>query len=89
MTILDTIVARKWDEIAQRKAAVSEVDLKNMPSFHRPVNSARAAILAQGSTGVIAEFKRKSPSKVSSMDRADVAETTRGYVLPGPLCCRC
>ncbi len=83
MTILDTIVARKWDEIAQRKAAVSEIDLQNMPLFNRPVNSARSAILAPGSTGVIAEFKRKSPSKGIINDRVDVAETTRGYVAAG------
>ena len=83
MTILDTIVARKWDEIAERKAVVSEVDLRNMPLFNRSVNSARAAILAQGSTGVISEFKRKSPSKGIINDRANVTETTRGYVAAG------
>ncbi len=83
MTILDTIVARKWDEIAERKAAVSEVDLQNMPLFNRSVNSARAAILAADSSGVIAEFKRKSPSKGIINDRVDVAETTRGYVAAG------
>ena len=83
MTILDTIVARKWEEIAERKATVSDNDLRNMPLFDRSVNSARAAILAVGSTGVISEFKRKSPSKGIINDRVDVAATTRGYVAAG------
>ncbi|MEZ0487852.1 indole-3-glycerol phosphate synthase TrpC [Fibrella aquatica] len=83
MTILDTIVTRKWEEVAERKAAVSEDDLRKMPLFGRTVNSARAAILAPDSTGVISEFKRKSPSKGVINDRVDVAETTRGYVAAG------
>ncbi|MBO0950191.1 indole-3-glycerol phosphate synthase TrpC [Fibrella forsythiae] len=83
MTILDTIVARKRDEIAARKAAISANDLRNMPLFDRSVNSARASILATDSTGIISEFKRKSPSKGIINDQVDVAETTRGYVAAG------
>ncbi|ARK10224.1 indole-3-glycerol phosphate synthase TrpC [Fibrella sp. ES10-3-2-2] len=83
MTILDTIVARKWEEIAERKAAVSDSELRAMPLFGRSVNSARASILAARSTGIISEFKRKSPSKGIINDRVDVAETTRGYVAAG------
>jgi indole-3-glycerol phosphate synthase len=83
MTILDTIVARKQDEIAERKATVPEDELRAMPPFQHSVNSARASILAPGSTGVISEFKRKSPSKGVINDRIDVAETTRGYVAAG------
>ncbi|MEZ0543070.1 indole-3-glycerol phosphate synthase TrpC [Fibrella arboris] len=83
MTILDTIVARKRDEVAERKATVSEAHLRNMPLFNRSVNSARAALIAAGSTGIISEFKRKSPSKGIINDRVDVAETTRGYVAAG------
>lgn len=83
MTILDTIIARKRDEIAERKAAVSEDDLRNSPLFNRPVNSARTAILDPDSTGIISEFKRKSPSKGIINDQAGVAETTLGYVTAG------
>lgn len=83
MTILDTIVARKWEEVAERKAAVSEDELRAMPLFNRSVNSARSSILAPGSTGIISEFKRKSPSKGMINDWADVAGTTRGYVAAG------
>ena len=82
-TILDNIIARKWEEIAHRKATVSEDELRAMPLFGRAVNSARAALQAPDSTGIIAEFKRKSPSKGIINDRVSVAETTVGYVAAG------
>jgi indole-3-glycerol phosphate synthase len=83
MTILDEIVARKRLEVAARKATVSIADLEASPLFGRRVNSARTALLAPDSTGVIAEFKRRSPSKGIINDRADVAQTTAGYVRAG------
>ncbi|MEZ0608805.1 indole-3-glycerol phosphate synthase TrpC [Fibrella sp. WM1] len=83
MTILDTIIARKRDEVAHCKATVSEADLRNAPLFGRTVNSARAALLAPGSSGVIAEYKRKSPSKGIINDRHSVTDTTAGYVAAG------
>lgn len=83
MTILDTIVARKREEVAERKATVSEADLRTMPLFGRMVNSARAALTAPGTSGVIAEFKRKSPSKGIINDQIRVGETTTGYVEAG------
>ena len=82
-TILDKIIARKWEEIAHRKATVSQDELRAMPLFGRAVNSARAALQAPDSTGIIAEFKRKSPSKGIINDRVGVAETTAGYVAAG------
>ena len=83
MTILDTIVARKREEVAERKATVSEAALRAMLLFGRTVNSARAALTAPRTSGVIAEFKRKSPSKGVINDQVRVAETTAGYVAAG------
>lgn len=83
MTILDTIIARKRDEVAHRKATVSEAELRHAPLFGRTVNSAKAALLAPGSSGVIAEYKRKSPSKGIINDQHTVTETTAGYVAAG------
>ena len=83
MTILDEIVAQKRIEVAQRKAATPIATLEQMPNFRREVLSARDAIQDFRSTGIIAEFKRKSPSRGIINDQADVALTTQGYVTAG------
>ncbi len=86
MTILDKIIAQKRIEVAGRKAQTPASLLMQSPDFGRVVNSARQAILRDNSTGIIAEFKRKSPSKGIINDRVSVAETTAGYVLAGAAC---
>ena len=83
MTILDQIIAQKRIEVAQRKEATPVSALEQMPDFKRLCLSARDAVQEFRSTGIIAEFKRKSPSKGIINDQADVAETTRGYVQAG------
>lgn len=86
MTILDRIIEQKRLEVAQRKAMISEGQLENEPLFNRTAISARAAIQATGSTGIIAEFKRKSPSKGSINDSVTVAQVTQAYVRSGAAC---
>ncbi len=86
MTILDRIIAQKRIEVAQHRASVSERVLESCPLFDLRVNSATAAIRASDSTGIIAEFKRKSPSKGLINGTVDVSETTRGYVESGAAC---
>lgn len=83
MTILDEIIAQKRIEVEQRKAATPTSVLEQMPDFKRHPISARDAIQDLRSTGIIAEFKRKSPSKGIINDQADVAITTQGYVQAG------
>ncbi len=83
MNILDQIMALKRVEVAERKAAISAGMLRQSPLFGRAVTSARAAILAPESTGIIAEFKRRSPSKGVINDQVGVAETIAGYVAAG------
>ncbi|QDK83532.1 indole-3-glycerol phosphate synthase TrpC [Spirosoma sp. KCTC 42546] len=83
MTILDEIIAQKRIEVAQRKEATSISDLEQLPDFKRQCLSARDAIQDLRSTGIIAEFKRKSPSKGIINGKADVTETTQGYVRAG------
>ncbi|GAB4045686.1 indole-3-glycerol phosphate synthase TrpC [Spirosoma litoris] len=83
MTILDEIIAQKRIEVAQRKEATPVSVLEQMPNFNRICLSSRDAVQDLHSTGIIAEFKRKSPSKGIINDKADVAETTQGYVRAG------
>ncbi|MEM9831760.1 MAG: indole-3-glycerol phosphate synthase TrpC [Bacteroidota bacterium] len=82
MSILNTIVARKKEEIAERKTRLGTTELEKSPFFHRDTYSLSQS-LRKASPGIIAEFKRKSPSKGIINDQADVAETTQGYVQAG------
>ena len=76
MDILDEIVAHKKLELATMKAAVSERDIhrqvEQRMDMHTAIPSMRGALMASGS-GIIAEFKRKSPSKgwIKEAGRAD------------------
>lgn len=83
MDILDTIVKHKYKEVAERKLAVSVRELEQREYFRQPVISIREALSKAGSSGIIAEFKRKSPSKGIINDVADVRETTMAYVAAG------
>ncbi|HEX7903369.1 MAG TPA: indole-3-glycerol phosphate synthase TrpC [Chitinophagaceae bacterium] len=64
MDILDTIVAAKRKEIEKYKPLSSIERFKKDGFFWEIKNrSLVQSLLAEGSTGIIAEFKRKSPSK--------------------------
>jgi indole-3-glycerol phosphate synthase len=86
MTILDKIIAEKRQEVARRAAEMPAAQLAQAALFTRPVLSARAALTAAGSTGVIAEFKRRSPSKGIINGTAEADATTAGYVAAGAAC---
>jgi indole-3-glycerol phosphate synthase len=83
MDILDQINNYKRTEIAEAKKLVSVEELKASPYFNRKTNSLKAALLAEGASGVIAEFKTKSPSKGVINDTAEASEITAAYVAAG------
>ena len=83
MTILDEINNHKRTEIAEAKSKVSLEELKESPYFKREINSLKAALLAEGASGVIAEFKTQSPSKGVINAEAEVSEVTAAYVAAG------
>ncbi|HET6256862.1 MAG TPA: indole-3-glycerol phosphate synthase TrpC [Puia sp.] len=86
MNILDSIIAYKRGEVAGRKAAVPVPVLEKSSFFYRPALSLKARLRDEGSTGIIAEFKRRSPSKGVINDKVEVAEVTRGYTDAGAAC---
>lgn len=61
MTILETIIQRKKEEISASKSKISAQQLKDSEFFNRKTLSLKKSI--QNKSGVIAEFKRQSPSK--------------------------
>lgn len=86
MTILDQIVAYKRVDVAGRKRAVPVSVLESQATFNRQPLSACDAIRRPDSLGIIAEFKRKSPSKGIINAHADVTQTTQGYARAGAAC---
>lgn len=79
MNILETIIAKKQLEVAAQKESglLASLEDKKFPTL-----SLKAA-LQQSSTGIIAEFKRKSPSKGWIFPDADAKAITTGYAQAG------
>lgn len=83
MTILDKITAQKAIEVSQAKKNVGEAVLRNSAFFARKTNSLVQSLLAENASGIIAEHKRKSPSKGIINDSLSVEEVTQAYVQAG------
>jgi indole-3-glycerol phosphate synthase len=83
MNILDKIIAQKRIEVAKRKSEVSITELEKGPFFKSATYSLKAALLDKTKTGIIAEYKRKSPSKGMINDKATVEEVTMAYATNG------
>ncbi|MEC3880646.1 indole-3-glycerol phosphate synthase TrpC [Parapedobacter sp. 10938] len=79
MTILDKIIAKKTVEVEQAKAAVPFTELEQKPLFTRSCLSLRNAVHDPTKNGIIAEYKRASPSKGVINDQAPVATVVGGY----------
>ncbi len=83
MNILDKIIAHKREELEVRKLMVAEKDLLDSRFFKRTCLSLKQNLLKNNATGIIAEFKRKSPSKGYINQHADVRTITKAYTTFG------
>jgi indole-3-glycerol phosphate synthase len=83
MNILDKIVAHKKTEIEKAKSEVSYSALESAEFFGREPLSFKDFLLDANRTGIIAEFKRKSPSKGIINDKISVEDVTTGYNSAG------
>ncbi len=81
--ILAKIVEDKFVEVAARKKQISIAQLEAMPLFEKTGYSLKANLLNKTKTGIIAEFKRQSPSKGIINAVADVSEVTSAYTQFG------
>ncbi len=83
MNILDTIVARKKAEVDERKKR-KPLDVIKLDAFYiRNTISLVEGLSRPNASGIIAEFKRKSPSKGVINDRVDLLEVTKAYQVAG------
>jgi len=83
MTILEEIVMFKKLEVDRRKKEVKVHDLEDTPLYKRCSLSLKKSLQELYKTGIIAEFKRKSPSKGVINEQADITEVTSAYTQYG------
>ncbi|WP_213278618.1 indole-3-glycerol phosphate synthase TrpC [Chryseobacterium indologenes] len=77
MTILDKIIERKKEEVAGAKSRISLDRLKSTAFFGRKTHSLKESI--KNKSGIIAEFKRQSPSKGIINNNVEPLEVVSAY----------
>ncbi len=83
MNILDKIVVEKLKEVKERKGLYPTILLEKSQFFENKTISIKQTILNDSKYGIIAEFKRKSPSKGMINEFASVEKVTVGYLEAG------
>ena len=86
MNILEKIIEQKKSEVRRKKADISISDLQQYPLYEGRNFFLKEFLLDDTKTGIIAEFKRRSPSKGIINDKADVLEITKAYSENGASC---
>jgi indole-3-glycerol phosphate synthase len=87
MNILDTIIAHKKTEVTLDKLRFTIKDLEGTVSFSTPCVSLKKRYIEKSTTGIIAEYKRKSPSKGIINDQALVETVVPQYEQYGAAAC--
>ena len=77
MNILDKIIEQKKHEVSEAKKKISVEQLKDSVFFQQKTFSLKESM--KSGSGIIAEFKRQSPSKGIINDQADVLEVAKLY----------
>lgn len=83
MSILDNIIAKKRIEVAGRKSKTSISELESKTFFKNETLSFKDFLLKKDKTGIIAEFKRRSPSKGVINNTSTATEVTSAYAQFG------
>ena len=81
--ILDTIVAHKREELKRDKGKTPHQTLKNRIPDLAPTRDFKAALAEPGAVNLIAEVKRKSPSKGIIREDFDLLEIAKTYAGSG------
>ena len=83
MNILEKIIAHKRKEVAEKQATHPIKLLENSIFFDSDPVSLKKYILREDKNGIIAEFKRQSPSKGIINEFGDVEKISIGYMQAG------
>lgn len=83
-TVLDEIIAGVREDLADRRAEVDQPTLERLAVQTPPARDARASLAGDGSRmGLIAEVKRRSPSKGDLAQIPDPARLAQVYATAG------
>ena len=82
MDILEKIVADKRQEVALKKQLIASSQLEKFPLFDR-VSPSLSKNLKDSGAGIIAEHKRRSPSRAVINNGLDVYKVAHGYQKAG------
>lgn len=88
-TVLEKIITRKYEEVAQRRAQVGLAELERLAGIADPVRGFARRLqeqVASKQPAVIAEIKKGSPSKGVLREDFDPAEIARSYEAGGATC---
>jgi indole-3-glycerol phosphate synthase len=83
MNTLEKIIADKYLEVEARKQLCPAAMLEKSSAFTRTPLSLKSFLLDPTKSGIITEFKRKSPSKGLINGTSSVEVVTKGYELAG------
>ncbi|NNE54624.1 MAG: indole-3-glycerol-phosphate synthase, partial [Flavobacteriales bacterium] len=83
MNILKEITDYKRTEVEARKTVNSRIQLEKRPLFTRETTSLSKQLKRSDRVGIIAEFKRHSPSEKWISKTSEVSSTTQGYFKAG------
>ena len=88
-TILQNIIARKYEEVAERRAQMSLTDLETLAAAAEPVRGFANALQSRKAArkpAVIAEIKKASPSKGVLREHFVPADIAASYEKGGAAC---
>lgn len=83
MNILDKIIEHKYKEVEENKSLFPVKLLEKSMYFDSKPVSLKKYLTRQDKTGIIAEFKRKSPSKGIINEFASIERVSIGYMRAG------
>ncbi len=83
MNVLDQIIEAKKRQVTMEKTQTPVSFWERQEAFHRKTFSLVESLRDPQKTGIIAEFKRKSPSKGMINESIPVARVTEGYTAGG------
>jgi indole-3-glycerol phosphate synthase len=83
MNILEKIVLKKREWVAQQKVKNPLGLIMQGSDYHRTTFSLLEKVRSSNDAAIIAEFKRKSPSKGNIFEQADVVQVTTAYQKAG------
>lgn len=83
MNILDEIIAYKRREVAEQREIVPVKKLERSPHFTAPIVSLSEYLRRPDKVGIIAEIKRRSPSRGAINEYISVEQLSIGYMQAG------